>query len=95
MILFLRNILKYSKILLALASIIAVGLVIYIFGKPYFQKKSFETKIDTNRTERDIYRETENCNSKKQICKLYDKKSKEECEDVFNKCIQTIKEEQQ
>ena len=41
--------------------------------------------------ERDMHRETENCNSKKQICKLYDKKNQEECQSEFNKCINEAK----
>ncbi len=77
------NFLKTLSIIL----IVAIVLIFtYLFGKPYFQKKTFKTKIEKNRIERCKSRETNNCNSKRKVCKLYDKKSNEECQSEFNKC---------
>ena len=52
----------------------------------YFQRKSFENTLDKNKLEQCISREKNKCNSKKGICRLYDKKNTEECQRQFNIC---------
>ena len=58
-----------------------------LFSCHSIQKKSFKSKLDKNRIERCKTREKTNCNSKRKVCKLYDKKSNEECQSEFDKCI--------
>ena len=75
------------KIVLILTILVVLTICIFLFGRPYFQKQSLENKLDKNKIERCISREANNCNSKKKICKLYDKKETKECENEFNKCV--------
>ena len=76
-----------TTIVLTLIFITIVILVVYLFGKPYFQRKSFENERDKNRTERCISREENNCSSKRKICKLNDKKGNEKCQSEFDECV--------
>ena len=74
--------------MLIFVGIILAVVLAYIFGKSYFEKKSFENKLDKNRVERCVSREKEKCNSKRKRCKLYDRKGNEECQNEFDECIQ-------
>ena len=81
--------LKNQVILICIAIVIIVVIVILFirFGMPYFQKKSFENERDKNRAERCISRAKDNCNGKRKVCKLYDKKGTEECQSEFDECV--------
>ena len=66
-----------------------IMLTIYIslFGCQAIQKKSFENKLNKNRAKRCISRAKDNCNSNRTVCKLYDKKGTEECQNELDKCV--------
>ena len=81
---FLKN--KITSVLI-LILIITVSIFAYLFGKPYFQRKSFENERDKNRTDRCMSREKSNCNSNRKVCTLYDKKSNKECQNEFDECV--------
>ena len=80
---------KFLKIktVLIVIFIVIVIILAYLFGKPYFQRKSFENERDKNRIDRCMLREKSNCNSKKTVCQLHDKKSNEECQDELDECV--------
>ena len=77
------------KVVLIPIIIVILITCIFLFGHPYFQKHSLESTLDKNKIERCIAREKNNCNSKRKVCKLYDKKENKECESEFNKCIKS------
>ena len=60
---------------------------ISLFGCQSIQRKSFKKKLDKNKLERCILREKNKCNSKKEICKLYDRRDNKECQNEFDECI--------
>ena len=54
------------------------------------QKKSFENERGKNRTDRCMLREKNNCNGKKTVCQLHDKKGNEECRNEFDECVKNL-----
>ena len=53
----------------------------------YLQKKALKNTLDKNKLEQCILREKNNCNSKKEICRLYDKINAKKCQSQFNTCV--------
>ena len=57
------------------------------FSCSFLEKKKFESKLDKNKLERCVSRKKNKCNSKRERCMLYDKKTKDECNDQLSSCI--------